>query len=131
MSSDHQAKGVFGAGEPVGPAAGQPSSGLSPTLESELRGCLERVLRAYKAEDVAGRIDRKRSTVYRWAGSPGDVPLGALTILTDLDPDPESLARIAGVLLAHVSARALAREAQGRAVLILEEIAPGRWGRRS
>jgi hypothetical protein len=89
---------------------------------------LERALRLTKAETIAAAVDRKRSTVYRWAAAPEDVPLAAIPALASFDPDPEFLPRIAGLLLSHVAASALTREAQHRATLIVQEIAPGRWG---
>lgn len=130
MNPRDKAHGIQPAPGKVPPPVQQSSTAPSPRLDTELRGCMERILRAHKAEAVAGEVDRKRSTVYRWAAHPEDIPAGALLALADLDPDPDGLARVAGCLLAHVATRALARQAQGRALLIIEESSPGRWTRR-
>lgn len=98
-------------------------------FRSEVGAALERALRIHKAETIAAACDRKRSTIYRWAADPADVPLAALPALASFDPDPEFLARIAGLLLSIHAQRALAREAQGRAVMVFQELSPGRWGR--
>jgi hypothetical protein len=90
---------------------------------------LERSLRAHKAETIAAAVDRKKSTVYRWAASPEDVPLALIPALAAFDPDPEFLSRIAGLLLAIHAQRALAHEAQGRTLQVFHEISPGRWAR--
>jgi hypothetical protein len=90
---------------------------------------LERALRAHKAETIAAAIDRKKSTVYRWAASPEDVPLSVIPSLAAFDPDPEFLARLAGIFMAINAQRALAHQAQGRTLQVFTEYAPGRWGR--
>jgi len=132
MRHPTQAKGIPGqsSGRPTHSSeTSSPLDDFRLSLSEQIGGSLERILRLRKAEDVAGRFDRKRSTVYRWAAEPGDVPISALTILGDLDPDPEFLARVAGILMSHSSAKALAREAAGRSTVIVQEISPGRWVR--
>jgi len=106
-----------------------PLDGLSPLLKGEVGASIERILRHHKAEAIGGVCDRKKSTVYRWAADPSDVPVSALGALASMDNDPEFLARVAGHLLTALAAVALAREAQGRAVSIFHEISPGKWGR--
>ena len=109
---------------------GQRLDDFRPNVEGELGSSLERSLRIYKAETIGAAVDRKRSTIYRWAASPEDVPLSAVPTLAEFDPDPDFLARIAGHLLAHVSSAALARSAAGKAITIIHEIGgTGRWGR--
>src|SRR5262245_5253274 len=129
MSRD-KANRIQQAGAQSAAATGQPPDGLSPSLAGEIAASLDRILRRHKAETVGGAVDRSRSTVYTWAGHPDQVPISALPILASFDPDPEFLARVAGHLMAEVSSQALRRHAAGRAVLIVEELAPGRWGRR-
>lgn len=123
MSGTDKTKRIPRSTAPVG----QPlDAAFASTLEAEISASLARVLRQHKAEVVAADVDRKRSTVYRWAAHPADVPVAALPVLARYDPDPEMLARVAGHLLAEVSAAALRRQSIGRAITIIEEIAPGR-----
>jgi hypothetical protein len=98
-------------------------------FRQEVGALLERALRAHKAEAIAAAVDRKRSTIYRWAAEPEEVPLTAIPALTGFDPDPDCLGRIAGLLLAIHAQRALARQAQGRAISVFYEVSPGKWGR--
>lgn len=108
---------------------GRPLDALSPSLKNEVEASLERALRMYKAETIAADVNRKRSTVYRWQAAPEDVPIGALPVLAKYDPDPEFLARVAGVLLAAVSSQALARQTVGKTLMLLQEVSPGKWAR--
>jgi hypothetical protein len=98
-------------------------------FRQEVSGLLERALRGHKAEAIAAAVDRKRSTIYRWAAEPQDVPLDAIAALSQFDPDTDCLSRIAGLLMAIHSQRALARKAQERAAAAFYEIAPGKWVR--
>jgi hypothetical protein len=123
--STGKAKGIPSAADP----AGQPPDGLSPSLVHEIGASLERVLRLHKAETVGGAVDRSRSTIYAWAAHPEHVPVAALLVLATFDPDPEFLARVAGHLMAEISTQAMRRHAAGRALLVINEISPGRWGR--
>jgi len=111
----------------------QPDSNVTGSAQEDFRrqvgDSLERSLRAHKAEVIAAAVDRKKSTVYRWAASPEDVPLALIPSLAAFDPDPEFLARLAGLLLAIHAQRALAHQAQGRTLQVFTEYAPGRWGR--
>src|SRR6188508_2217466 len=106
MPTERKANGI-----PRGDAAvGQALDDFRADLAGQIGGALERILRTHKAEAVAGRFDRKRSTVYRWAADPSDVPVSALLALSELEPGPEFLLRGAGILLSHGSSRALAHE---------------------
>jgi len=110
----------------------QPSNDPVSTLgdfRQEVGESLARALRVHKAETIGAAIDRKRSTIYRWAAEPEEVPLAVIPTLSTFDPDPEFLARVAGMLLAIHAQRALAREAMGRSLQVFHEISPGRWAR--
>ena len=109
---------------------GQRLDDFRPNVEGELGSCLERALRMHKAETIGAAVDRKRSTIYRWAANPEDVPLSVVPALAEFDSDPDFLARIAGHLLAHVSSAALSRAAAGKAITIIHELGgTGKWGR--
>jgi hypothetical protein len=122
--------------EPEGKAQAngfQPDSNVTGSAREDFRrqvgDSLERCLRAHKAETIAAAVDRKKSTVYRWAAQPEDVPLSVITALAAFDPDPEFLSRVAGLLMAVQAQRALAHQAQGRALQVFYELTPGKWAR--
>ena len=124
-ASDSQAKGF----QPDSNDQPSPLESLSPLLKGECGASLERILRVHKPSALGDKCDRKKSTIYRWAADPADVPLAAIGAMAALDPDDEFLVRVAGHLLAVAASRALARDAQRRAQNVFHEIAPGRWAR--
>ena len=129
-----QAKRVAGSSSSGSSAKGSPSTpgagdSLSPDLLRALAGLVHRVIKAANVDSVAGECGVDRATVYKWAKRPGRIHAGALPTLAEYDPDPEGLTRVAGAILAHVASRAVAHEADRRALLIVQEIAPGKWGR--
>lgn len=124
-----QSNGMPGSHPRSSSIESSPSADFRHGLEGQIGAALERILAYHKAETVAAAFDRKRSTVYRWAAAPEDVPASALLTIALLDPDPEFLVRFAGLLLASTADRALQREAEGRVALIVQEIAPGKWVR--
>ena len=103
---------------------------LSPSLESEIHDSISRALRLHKAETIAAEMGLSRNYFYKLLAAPEKFSLCRVPILARFDPDPEFLARVAGHLLTHLTASALARQAAGRAKLIIEEVSPGKWGRR-
>lgn len=118
---------------PVAAKSFQPDSNVTGSAREDFRrqvgDSLERSLRAYKAETIAAAVDRKKSTVYRWAAQPEDVPLALIPALASFDPDPEFLSRIAGLLMGIQAQRAIAHQAQGRTLQVFHELSPGKWGR--
>lgn len=122
MASSHSA----GSSEPTGRL-----DDFRPSLTDQLGDSIERVFQVYGWRKFAERVDRKKSRVHEWVGDPGQIPAYAIEVLVDMDPDPEFPARLAGILASRMAARALAREASGRTRIIIEDIGPGRVGRRS
>ncbi len=132
QGGDEQAKRVAGLSPSPNAGAGG-SDVLSPSLVGEIGAALDRAVRAHKAEEIARALDGgnglNRATFYKMVGRPRRFYAGDLLALADFDPDPEFLARFAGLLMAYASHKALVRQAQGRAVMVFAEYAPGRYGR--
>jgi len=110
------------------PAGGgrQAGDSLSPDLIREVYGLVSRAIKAANVDAMAGECGVDRSTIWKWAKRPDRVQVGALLTLAEYDPDPESLSRIAGCILAAVAKRALAREAAGQTLALFHQI-NGRW----